>query len=547
MTQPPDSGGLGSPVPFEPPAPGTPELPEATPAFTAPPRRRGRTWAVVAAAMVLTVALVGGVTTLSLLVDRDHRTPAAWVPQPVQWRPCPFTEQAPDSVRSGECATMAVPVDYDDPTGREATLALIRIPATGTKVGSLVINPGGPGESGIQAAINMVDTLPAPVRERFDLVGFDPRGVGMSRPALWCNSDEDNDRLRADPTVEYTPEGVTHIEGETKAFIQRCVDKMGDDFLANVGTDNVARDLDVLRAGLGDEKLTYLGYSYGTRIGAAYAEAFPQNVRAMILDGAIDPNADPIEADIAQDTAFQKAFNDFAADCAKDEDCPLGTDPAKAVEAYLAMVEPLVQHPATTTDPRGLSYNDAIVGTILAMYSKSFWPHLKTGLTELRDGRGDTLLTMADIYMRRDSKGRYDNSTDARVAINCVDRPPVTDRDKVIDADRRSREAAPFLSYGDFTGDAPMGTCAFWPVPPTSMPHEVSVPGLAPPLVVSVTGDPATPYEAGVQLARQLGGALLTYDGTQHTVVFQGQQCVDDYATAYLIDGTLPPEGARCP
>ena len=201
---------------------------------------------------------------------------------------------------------------------------MIRFPATGQKIGSLVINPGGPGESGIEAAISMVESLPTPVRERFDFVGFDPRGVGSSTPALWCNSDADNDRLRADPEVDYTPEGVAHIENETKAFIQRCVDKMGPDFLANVGTANVAKDLDAIRAAIGDDKLTYLGYSYGTRIGAAYAEEFPQNVRAMILDGAVDPNADPIQADLDQAAAFQKAFDDFAADCAKILRLPAG-------------------------------------------------------------------------------------------------------------------------------------------------------------------------------------------------------------------------------
>ena len=168
------------------------------------------------------------------------------------------------------------------------------------------------------------------MRERFDLVGFDPRGVAASTPAVWCNSDADNDRLRADPQVDYSPKGVEHIDNETKAFVQRCVDKMGKEFLANVGTANVVKDLDAIRAAVGDEKLTYLGYSYGTRIGGGYAEEFPQNVRAMVLDGAIDPNADPIEDDLRQAAAFQKAFDDYAADCAKDPTCPLGTDPAKA-------------------------------------------------------------------------------------------------------------------------------------------------------------------------------------------------------------------------
>ncbi len=234
----------------------------------------------------------------------------------------------------------------------------------------------------------MVESLPTEVRERFDFVGFDPRGVGSSTPALWCNSDADNDRLRADPEVDYTPEGVAHIENETKEFIQRCVDKMGTDFLANIGTANVAKDLDAIRAAIGDDKLTYLGYSYGTRIGAAYAEEFPQNVRAMILDGAVDPNADPIEADLDQAAAFQKAFNDFAADCAKSSTARWAPIRRNPLTVYRSMVDPLVDKPAKTKDPRGLSYSDAIVGTIMALYSPSLWRHLTDGLVELRDGHG---------------------------------------------------------------------------------------------------------------------------------------------------------------
>ena len=202
--------------------------------------------------------------------------------------------------------------------------------------------------------------------------------------------------------------------------------------------------------------------------------------------------------------------------------------------------------PAKTKDPRGLSYSDAVIGTILPLYSPNLWRHLTPGLTELKDGTGDTMLTLADLYMGRDAEGHYNNSTDVRVAVNCVDQPPVTDRAAVIEEDRRVREVAPFMSYGEFTGHAPLGTCAFWPVPPTTEPHEISVSGLPPILVVSTTNDPATPYQAGVDLARQLGGTLLTFEGTQHTVVFQGETCVDDIAAKYLIDVTVPPPGTRC-
>jgi pimeloyl-ACP methyl ester carboxylesterase len=466
---------------------------------------------------------------------------------PIQWGPCKADPS--DSVHipaAAECGMLAVPVDYAKPDSGNAQLAVIRFKATGAKIGSLVVNPGGPGESGIEAAVSIVDSLPRQVHDQFDFVGFDPRGVGSSTPAVFCNSDADNDRQRADPEVDYSPAGVAHIEGQTKAYVQRCVDKMGKGFLANVGTVNVAKDLDALRAALGDQKLTYLGYSYGTRIGSAYAEAFPQNVRAMVLDGAVDPNADPIQADIDQAAAFQKAFDAYAADCATVPSCPLGTDPTKAVTVYGSLVDPLVDKPAKTDDPRGLGYSDAIVATILPLYSPNLWRHLTQGLTELAAGHGDTMLALADLYMGRDADGHYTNATDARVAVNCVDQPPVTNRAAVIDEDRRSRQVAPFMSYGQFTGDAPLDTCAFWPVPATSTPHQISVKGLPPTLVISTTHDPATPYQAGVDLAKELGSTLVTFDGTQHTVVFQGNNCIDTITAKYLVDVTVPPPGTHC-
>ena len=497
--------------------------------------------------LAMSVLLVAG---CSQVVEGNALISVPRPGSPIEWEAC---ESGPsDQVRvppGAECGMLSVPVDWDnvdDPDGDVAQIALLRIKATGEKIGSLVINPGGPGKSGKESAAQMWGRFPAELQERFDLVGFDPRGVASSTPAVWCNSDADHDRLRADNVVEYTPEGVAHLEKLTKEFIQRCVDKMGSDFLANVGTASVVKDLDALRAALGDEKLTFLGYSYGTRIGANYAEEFPQNVRAMVLDGAIDPNADPVEADVRQALAFQQAFDDYAADCAIDPDCPLGTDPAKAVDVYHSLVWPLVDTPAETNDPRNLSYNDAVVGTILPLYSPTLWRHLTAALKEIKIGRGDTMLALADLYMERDAQGHYTNSTDVRIAVNCVDKPAITDRATLVEQDRRVRDAAPFMAYGEFTGLAPMSTCASWPVPPTTTPHEISVNGLPPILVVSTTNDPATPYQAGVDLARQLGGTLVTFEGTQHTVALQGDSCIDDIATRYLVDVTVPPPDTRC-
>jgi pimeloyl-ACP methyl ester carboxylesterase len=504
-------------------------------------RRSAMVWMVLAAFVFVAT---GCATTLTGRAVAGR----AQVGQPVDWAPC-HVESGGDAGKlpsDTQCGKLAVPVNYAKPDGPTAELALVRFPATGQKKGSLVINPGGPGESGVDAAVGLLDSLPPEVRQSFDLVGFDPRGVGSSTPTLRCNSDADSDALRADPQVDYSPEGVAHIEATEKQYVQRCVDKMGKDFLANVGTASVVKDLDALRAALGDDKLTYLGYSYGTLIGSAYAEAYPDKVRAMILDGAVDPDADPIEADVNQAAGFQKAFDAYAADCAKNSTCPLGTDPTKAVDAFHHLVDPLVAKPAATEDPRGLGYSDAMTGTTMALYTPSLWAHLTDGLTELAAGHGDTLLTLADAYSDRDDHGHYTNANDAQIAITCVDQPPVTDRQKVIDEDQRMRQVAPFLGYGQFTGDAPLNDCAFWPVPPTSTPHQASAPGLPPVLVVSTTNDPATPYQSGVDLAKELHGGLLTYDGTQHTVVFQGVSCVDKIAATYLIDTTLPPQDAKC-
>jgi pimeloyl-ACP methyl ester carboxylesterase len=466
---------------------------------------------------------------------------------PIQWGPCdPTWAPDVDIPPEAECGMLSVPVDYAKPGGNVARLAMIRIKATGDKIGSMLVNPGGPGESGIVYAAGSSASLPDSVRQRFDYVGFDPRGVGSSTPAVHCNTDEENDQDRADPPVEFTPEGIAHVDARNKTFAQRCFDRTGKEFLANVGTVDVARDLDAMRAALGDAKLTYLGYSYGTSIGAAYAEMFPDTVRALILDGAQDPNADPVELGVAQAAAFQKAFDDYAADCAKHPSCPLGTDPAKAVAVYRDLVLPLATTPAETHDPRGLSYGDAITGTIQAMYSPQFWKHLTVGLSELREGRGDTLLALADFYLVRDAHGHYGNLSDAFTGVSCVDRPPITDLRVLVEADRRGREVAPFSSYGEFTGNVPQDGCAFWTVPPTSTPHQLKVDGLPPTLVVSTTHDPATPYQAGVDLAKELGAALLTFEGTQHTVVFDGISCVDDIATKYLVDVVVPPADARC-
>lgn len=502
-------------------------------------------------AVVLAVVLTGIVG----CADEPAVRPASPAPVPAElarfytqvpsWEACTgYTAPGERLPPATECARIEVPVDYADPDGPTASLALSRVRAGGERIGSLLLNPGGPGMSGLSTVVVGGGT---PLAERFDRVGFDPRGVGASTPAITCLTPQETDAERAEAPEPPTPEGIAADEAENREYADRCVARTGTEFLAHVGTREVVQDMDVIRAVLGDPRLTYLGYSYGTRLGTAYAEKFPGNVRAMVLDGALDPTQDPVAESLRQAAGFQRAFDAYAADCVRSEDCPLGTDPAQVIPRFRALVDPLWETPAATTDPRRLGYEDAITGVQQTLYSEEYWPTLTVGLTELREGRGDTLLQLADTYNGRRPDGTYSNLTDAFNAIRCVDDPRITDRAVVGRQDTEYRRAAPFLDDGRGTGAAPLELCANWPVPNTSRPHEISVAGLPETVVVSTTGDPATPYQAGVDLAEQLDAALITHEGDSHTVVLNRlDTCVDNAVISYLVDLRSPVDGLRC-
>ncbi|MCX2932682.1 alpha/beta hydrolase [Mycobacterium sp. CVI_P3] len=483
--------------------------------------------------------------------------PAAAAPTPepgqtsapqVTWGSCQrFLGDDADALRTAQCAAVPVPISDADPAGPQAQLAVIKIPASGERIGALFINPGGPGASAVDAAAGMGYALAgSPIAEHFDIVGFDPRGVGYSTPEVRCRTDAEFDAWRRDPMVDYSPAGVAAIEQINRDYAKECADKMGTAFLAGLGTDSAAKDMDTIRQVLGDDKINYLGFSYGTELGTAYLEKFANRVRAMVLDGAIDPAQDTVDSIIQQMDGFQVVFNDYAADCAKSAGCPLGTDPAHWVDRFHQLVDPLVTNPGPTSDPRGLSYTDAITGTFNALYTPQYWKFLTSGLLGLqRQTDAGDLLMLADEYEGRNLYGHYNNGQDAFNAVRCVDAPTPTDPAVWAEIDRRTRELAPFQAYGQFTGFAPRDLCAFWPVPPTSEPHPAPP---APPgsvVVVSTTHDPATPYEAGVGLARELGAPLVTYDGTQHTVVFNGDECIDLAIMNYFINLT-PPVNLHC-
>jgi pimeloyl-ACP methyl ester carboxylesterase len=492
----------------------------------------------------------------------ERRGPAGPVPagleryygQELAWGPCAdYATTAEDRAvyqsRQIECARLTVPIDYRAPAGPSITLGLLRKPATepSKRIGSLLMNPGGPGASGMSTAASLSSAIGSTeLGRRFDLVGFDPRGIAASRPQVHCLTDRERDAERLDNDSDVSPSGVAQNENEERDHVAKCAERTGSDLLANVGTRDVVKDMDVLRSALGDQKLTYLGYSYGTRIGSEYAEEFPANVRALVLDGAIDPAQSTVDSLVAQGAGFQKAFNDFAAWCAGQGNCALGSDPRRAVEVFQRLARPLVQRPVPAGGGRVLSFSDATTGAIQALYSPDLWQQLNTGVSELAEGRGTTLMSLADTYYGRSTDGKYSTVTDAFDAVRCVDDQRVTDPQAAVDADRRYREVAPFASDGDKPSPK-RDICAFWPVPVTGEPNQPRVANNLPPtVVISTTGDPATPYAAGERLASALHGALLTFEGTQHTVFLQGNRCVDSAVTRYLVDLVPPPAGVRC-
>lgn len=396
--------------------------------------------------------------------------------------------------------------------------------------------------------------IAAELNKRFDLIGFDPRGVGSSLPAVKCETDKEIDGQRTIVPRSRNSADVDAANAEQKTIVRNCASRIGVDqgidgkaFLANVGTRDVARDLDVMRAVLGDATLTYAGFSYGTKIGWTYAEQFPRNVRAMVLDGVVSPDQDPATSALAQIGAFQAAFDDFATWCAaKSPGCVLGTDPAHATAVFQSLVRPLLDKPLPLKDGRELSFSDAITGTEQALYFDSFRSLLAGALLTLSRGDGNQLMALADFYDERDRAGHYSSTADAFNAVRCVDNQWLTDPADITKFNAAYAKAAPFQDNGDPPG-AVADICAYWPVKPTGSPHKLSAPGLPKVLIISTTGDPATPYQNGVDVSKQINSALLTVKGTRHTAYLTARLgCVNNIGNAYLEDLTLPADGTTC-
>jgi pimeloyl-ACP methyl ester carboxylesterase len=455
----------------------------------------------------------------------------------------PQVRDAPGGDRplSFGCGKLRVPLDYRAPSRKAIDLFLIRVRLAGQqkRIGSLVVNPGGPGGSGVDAAVGLGLSLPTDVLKRFDLVGFDPRGVGLSAP-VECISDQLKDQATAlDPDARDAAAYQAQVQ-LSRQISQGCLTKYGDD-LQHYNTEETARDLDLVRQAVGDAKLTYLGYSYGTRLGSVYAQLFPKRVRALVLDGAVDPKAGEVASAQTQAAGFEKAFDQFAADCrARNAACLIGPDPRATVNRILAKAR---QAPI----PGGSGGRKATAGPVLlavvsALYDRGDWAELESALADADNGNSSGLFTLADRYNQRDSKGHFSNLADANTAINCADTA-----EKVPDATVKKTLVAWRTKYPLFGTSLALGllTCQQWAAPREPLPA-VRGAGAPPVLVIGTVNDPATPYASAQVLARTLAsGRLLTWRGEGHTA-YPKTPCVTAAVDAYLVSLKVPAANASC-
>jgi len=514
---------------------------------------RTRSTALLLVAIVVTTMLSGclqwfappstGGSTSTPTGERVDADLQEYYDQVLRWTPCGNGMQ---------CTTARAPMDWANPQDAEIELALVRQPATGAKLGSLLINPGGPGGSGYDFVLDSVDYGTSDeLQARYDIVGFDPRGVGRSS-AVSCYDDpafldEFNygDGTITDVGEPGSDSWIAENERSAAEFAASCLEHTGP-LLQFVDTISAARDMDLLRAVLGDEKLNFLGYSYGTFLGATYADLYPQKTGRLVLDGALDPATSDFDVTKTQAVGFESAFRAYLADCITRDECPFaGSTVDEAMVETGALLTRLQSAPLTGVDGRLLWQGTMFTAIILPLYSQDNWPFLDDLFTEVSAGETATAFFLADAYNGRNSDGTYlDNSTEAFISINCLDYVSETSNDAMRAEAVLLAEAAPIfgpvMSYGG-------SLCKSWPFPATRERVAIAAEGSADILVVGTTNDPATPYVWAVQLADQLAnGHLVTYEGEGHTAYTAGDPCVLGVVDAYFIDGTVPATDPMC-
>jgi pimeloyl-ACP methyl ester carboxylesterase len=419
-------------------------------------------------------------------------------------------------------------------------VAVIRKPSRGGHRASLIINPGGPGASGIDFARGASSWFTG-TAEHLDLVSFDPRGVGKSRPIRCVTGTQLDAYIHVDPTPETAAEHRALVRS-AHAFADRCFARNGS-YLSHVGTIDAARDMDVLRAALGDRKLTFYGASYGTYLGAKYAQLFPHRIRSMVLDGALDPRQPTSAANRVQAIGFERDLRDFLASCAASASCPLGSSAPAAGQGLDDLAARIDAHPLSV-GTRSVGPGEFFEGLAAGLYSTSSWRYLQRALGEAKSGDGSLMLAFSDYLTERNSDGTYKNLAESNLAINCVDRPSPT---RVADYDNEARSFARASPHFGAAIELSSLPCAFWHVPPVETSHPVTAAGAPPIVVIGTTRDPATPYVWAKALARQLSsGVLVTFKSDGHTAYGQGNSCIVAAVNGYLNSVKVPRDGLRC-
>lgn len=459
---------------------------------------------------------------------------ARFYDQKLDWTPC----------GRSLCTWVRVPLDYDKPAGEAIRLRVKLRPASSGKAeGRIVINPGGPGGSGVGFVDTFASLTSQEIRQRRDIIGFDPRGVGQSNP-LVCESDEAFDKLIAlDPDPD-TLKLVDKLGDGFRKLGEGCVKNSGS-LVSHISTEEAARDLDVLRALMGQRKLDYYGASYGTQLGATYADLFPRRAGAMILDGAVDPSRSKERQGFDQAKGFQRELKAYIAACLEDGDCPLGDDEKDANANIIELLGSLEDKPIQTRFDRKLTEGAAIYGIAYAMYDPDSWNVLTTGLVRAGFGDGSILLTLSDQYYGRRQDGTYrDNGAQAFFAIRCLDFPKAPGDGDIARLLPEYRKASPVFG-GVMAWSA--SECQDWPVTSKHPQRAVRAEGAAPIVVIGSTRDPATPYAWSKSLAADLSSAfLVTRKGDGHTGYGVGNSCVDRVVDRYLLFREEPTGPVTC-